>query len=126
MSAAPPPNQPPQAGFTVLPAAPEVGEDVSFSSTSTDADGSITGYEWDSTATASSRCAGQRVDPRLHRGRDLSLSLQVTDDDGDSDTAVRDVVVGGGPPQHHTCRGLRADILGTAGDDTLTGSWART
>ncbi|MGI9538724.1 MAG: lysyl oxidase family protein, partial [Miltoncostaeaceae bacterium] len=44
---APPPNQDPTASFTVAPTAPETGETVTFTDTSTDADGTIASREWD-------------------------------------------------------------------------------
>ena len=43
----PPPNQTPTASFTVAPSAPETGQTVLFTDTSTDPDGSIAARAWD-------------------------------------------------------------------------------
>ncbi len=40
-------NQPPNPDFTITPAAPAVGAAVTFTDTSTDQDGVITGRGWD-------------------------------------------------------------------------------
>jgi len=82
----PPPNQPPDASFTRSPANPNTGQAVTFTSTSTDSDGTIAGQSWDTdndgafddgTGTSSSRTfttAGSKT-----------VRLRVTDDDGASD-----------------------------------------
>ncbi len=44
---APPTNQPPVAAFSVTPSAPQVNQAVTFTDTSTDADGSIAARAWD-------------------------------------------------------------------------------
>ena len=92
----PPPNQAPTAAFTVAPAAPQTGQQATFTDTSTDTDGTIAARAWDldndgafddgtgATAARSFAAAGT-----------YTVRLQVTDDDGAPATATRQVVVRG-------------------------------
>ncbi len=43
----PPPNSPPTAAFTFLPASPQTGQQVTFTDASTDSDGTIESRAWD-------------------------------------------------------------------------------
>jgi len=91
-------NEGPTASFTVSSSSPTVGDSVTFdASGSSDADGSISSYEWDfgDGATAS----GQSVSHTYDSSGDYTATLTVTDDEGASDSASDTVSVesdGGG------------------------------
>jgi PKD repeat protein len=85
------PNAPPTARFTWTPRFPVAGASVSFTSTSTDSDGTIARYSWDlngdgifgdaTTPTATAAATGQTV------------ALQVTDDLGATSTFSRTIAL---------------------------------
>ena len=89
VSATPPPNQPPSASFTRSPASPAAGQPVTFTSTSTDSDGTIASQSWDTdndgafddgtatTATATYATAGSKT-----------VRLRAVDDDGAANEAT--------------------------------------
>ena len=89
-----PSNQPPSASFTYSPASPRVRETVTFTSTSSDPDGSVTSQTWDldndgefddaNGATASSSFAKKGT---------YVVRLRVVDDRGASSVASRSVSV---------------------------------
>ena len=91
---APPPNQPPAASFTAVPAAPLTGDVVTFVSTSTDPNGPIASQAWDldndgqfddsssATATRSFAFPGTYI-----------VRLRVTDTQGATDVESRAVPV---------------------------------
>ena len=95
----PPPNQAPTAAFTVAPAAPQTGQQATFTDTSTDTDGTIAARAWDldndgafddgtgATATRTFAAAGT-----------YTVRLQVTDDDGAPAVASGQVSVSDAPP----------------------------
>lgn len=104
----PVPNQAPTAAFEY----DAQGLDVSFTSTSSDADGSITAHAWDfDDGNASADANPQHV---YAAGGIYQVSLTVTDDDGDSDTRVRTVVASpaGGPLQNGVPVTGLADLSG--------------
>ena len=90
----PAPNAAPQASFGFSPSSPRVGEPVTFTSTSTDSDGTLTEQAWDldgdgalddatgAAAQASYATAGQRT-----------VSLRVSDDEGEPATTFTTVDV---------------------------------
>jgi PKD repeat protein len=92
--APPPQNRAPQAAFGFSPASPRAGELVTFSSSSTDPDGTVADQAWDldgdgvfddgtgATAQASYPAAGQRT-----------VTLRVSDEDGGTASAFRTVDV---------------------------------
>jgi PKD repeat protein len=82
----PPPNQPPNADFTSSAS----GLTASFTSTSTD-DGTITGYAWDfGDGTTGSGPAPQHT---YATAGTYTVTLTVTDDQGATGTATKDVTV---------------------------------
>jgi PKD repeat protein len=87
----------PTANFNVSPASPKVDELVSFNaSDSSDPDDSIVSYQWDfgDGATAS----GMIVTHRFSSQGTFSVTLMVTDESGNSDSAVKTVTVSSGNP----------------------------
>lgn len=98
-TAPPPVNTPPTASFTASTTTPAVGQTVTYTDTSTDADGTIATRAWDTdgdgqfddgtgaTATASYSAAGS-----------VTVRLQVTDDDAAPATASKAITVQDAPP----------------------------
>ena len=95
----PPANEDPIASFDASSLTPAVGEEVSFTDTSSDNDGTIAGREWDldgdgqfddstvANPTASYSAAGP-----------VTVGLRVTDDGGATATATRELTVSAAPP----------------------------
>jgi hypothetical protein len=120
VAAGPPPNQPPQATFSVTPRRPDVGEDVVFRSNSGDADGTITSHAWDLDGDGrfDDGLGGEVSRAYEHKGR-FQAGLRVTDDRGASDRARLLLIVGEPPP---FCRRRSATIVGSRRDDALVGT----
>ena len=88
------PNDPPTANFTYAPAAPLVGETVTFTSTSLDPDGSITATEWDLDGDGAFDDGSQGTAARsFPAAGSYPVSLRVTDDDGATAELTRTVTV---------------------------------
>ncbi len=85
-------TQPPVAGYTFEPAAPTVGEEVTFTSTSTD-DGTIVGYLWNfgDGATADT----QNATHTYGAAGSYTVTLTVEDNEGNTAAAVGTVPVYG-------------------------------
>ncbi|HEX5713921.1 MAG TPA: PKD domain-containing protein [Solirubrobacterales bacterium] len=111
-------NKRPLPSFTSAPAAPKVGETVSFdASASKDPDGSITKYEWDldgngsyetdtgTTASATQAYSSTGV---------VKVGLKVTDNGGASSTTTRSVAIEAQPGPEEVA-GYAESVLGTAG-----------
>jgi murein tripeptide amidase MpaA len=95
----PPVNAPPVADFRTSPLAPLVGQQVNFFSTSTDPDGAIATTEWDLDADGDFDDAVGLVASRsFATPGTYEIGVRVTDDDGDSDSRTREVVVSNPPP----------------------------
>ena len=81
----------PIASFYCMPETPIVGDRVTFTSTSTDADGYITDWNWDcgdgDTAT------GETVTHRYTAEEDYTVTLTVTDNDGKTDSQSATITV---------------------------------
>jgi serine protease len=87
-------NSAPSASFTVSPASPDVGEEVSFdASGSTDSDGTITRYEW--TFGDGSTATGESVTHSFTSSETYTVTLTVEDDEGGSDSVSKTLGVGG-------------------------------
>ncbi len=87
-------NVPPAASFNAVPVSPTTGQNVAFTSTSTDADGSVESQAWDlngdgqfddGTSTTASRT--------FAKAGNYQVSLRVTDDSGASTVATRTITV---------------------------------
>jgi hypothetical protein len=79
----PPVNLAPSATFTVSPPAPQIGQAVSFSSTATDPDGSITGQEWDLDGDGTfGDASGPTASTTFATAGAHNVSLRVADDRG--------------------------------------------
>ncbi len=79
------PGAPPQASFTFAPQNPVVGEVVTFTSTSTDADGHITQWQWNFGDGQSA--TGATISHRYTTAGQYTVTLTVTDNDGLTDSA---------------------------------------
>jgi hypothetical protein len=89
----PPENQPPTPSLAVLPASPLVGEEVTFFSSSEDADGRISEHAWDLNGDGAFDQVGAVVTRRFSTAGDLRVTLRVTDDNGASATVSRMLTV---------------------------------
>jgi PKD repeat protein len=90
----PPVNQPPVAGFDFSPLAPLAGQPVNFFSTSTDPDGAIDTTEWDLDNDGQfDDATGLATSRSFATAGSYPVAVRVTDDDGDSDTETRNVIV---------------------------------
>lgn len=89
------PNLPPVADFGFAPAQPVAGQDVTFTSASTDPDGAIATTEWDLDDDGQFDDATGLVAQRSFPAPgDYDVSVRVTDDDGATDAETRTVTVG--------------------------------
>lgn len=85
----------PEAGFSFDPANPEVGETVEFDAS--DSSGDIESYEW-GFGDGNSR-DGELVENTYDAAGEYPVSLTVTDEQGRTDTEIRDLVVSPEPAQ---------------------------
>jgi photosystem II stability/assembly factor-like uncharacterized protein len=87
----PPLNQPPAASFSFL----TTGLSVSLTDTSSDADGTVTGWSWD---FGDGTTSTERHPTHLYSSAGTyHVNLTVTDDDGATDTALHFIVAQTGP-----------------------------
>jgi hypothetical protein len=98
---------PPVADFTFSPERPKVGETVRFdASESFDPDGQIIKYEWDFEGDGTIDAQGVIVEHIFAQAGTFTVTLTVTDNDGETGTVRKTIVVG---PAHFTRAGARAD-----------------
>ena len=86
-----PANDPPTAEFSWTPETPKEGEEVTFTDESTDSDGTVEAWSWDFDDGGTSI-----IENPKHTFADngvYTVSLTVTDDDGDSDSVSHDITV---------------------------------
>ncbi len=86
---------PPVADFSFAPASPKAGEKVLFDAAeSFDPDGQIVKYEWDFTSDGTIDAQGVKVEHSFPQPGDYTVTLRVTDNDGEQSTARKTVRVG--------------------------------
>jgi len=88
-----PPNQVPIAVFGFSPSSPQILDNVTFTSTSSDTDGSILAEDWDLDNNGSYETPGHQVQRSFLFAGDYTVNLRVTDNDGAQDYATRTVKV---------------------------------
>lgn len=88
----------PTASFTVSPSEADTGQAISFSSTSTDPDGTISSYAWDFDGNGTTDATGANVSHSFADNGTPTVTLTVTDDDGASRSASHQVTVRNRPP----------------------------
>ncbi len=94
-------NADPTAGFIFEPSTPATNEQITFSSTSSDPDGTIpsANHHWDFDEDGQfDDATGETVTTSFATADTYTVGLQITDSDGASDTATRDVLVQANPP----------------------------
>jgi PKD repeat protein len=91
-------NRAPTPAFTMSAADVASGDLVTFSSTSTDPDGSITGYAWDFNGDGVPDATGPVVTRSWLQPGTPTVTLTVTDDDGAKRSTSHDVTVHNRPP----------------------------
>lgn len=88
------PNAAPAAGFTFAPSAPNAGDEITFTSTSTDGDGDTLSPTWDfdndGTFGDETTAVARRT---FAAGGAHAVSLRVSDGEGGQDTITKNVVV---------------------------------
>lgn len=89
----PKPNVAPVAGFTYAPAAPLVAQLVTFTSTSSDADGTIAKYLWDVDNDGKFVDGGPTLTAAFTRAGPHTVTLKVIDDAGGVATTFNTVTV---------------------------------
>jgi|GEM_PF-3027234 len=95
----PPTNQPPSASFTVSPGSPAVGQTVTFTDTSTDADGTVATRAWDLDDDGQyDDATGVSATRAFAAAGTYTVRVRVTDDDGAASTASRTVTVAAPAP----------------------------
>jgi hypothetical protein len=86
-------NAPPQAGFTVTPAKPAEGKEVTFASTSSDPDGPLVKQEWDLNNDGKfERTGAVASTTKLTKGP-RRIALRVTDSKGAQATSTQVITV---------------------------------
>jgi PKD repeat protein len=88
-----PVNAPPQAAFTVSPAKPVEGKEVTFASTSGDPDGPLAKQEWDLNNDGKFERSGGVVSTTKLKHGSRKIGLRVTDSKGATATSVRTIAV---------------------------------
>jgi PKD repeat protein len=83
-------NRAPVAAFGFLPASPSTGQTVTFTSSSTDPDGTIASVAWD---TDDDGAFDDTASRSFAKAGTYSVTLKVTDDNGGTDTLAKNVTV---------------------------------
>ena len=92
------PNVKPNADFSISPASPTILDNVTFTSTSTDSDGSIVSSAWDlDNDGAYNDASGAEASKMFPLAGTYTIGLLVTDNEGETDTVAKTVTVGAPP-----------------------------
>jgi len=91
-------NRPPTAGFTSSPDSPQTGDDVTFTSTASDSDGTIANVAWDLDNNGSFEATGATAHRSFAKAGTYTVRQRVTDDSGGSDIATGTVTVANRAP----------------------------
>ena len=92
-----PPNQSPNAAFTFSPSGPMVLDSVTFTSSSSDPDGSIVSTQWDFQDDGTFDATGSQVNHIYLFANDYTVRMRVTDNEGATKDLTRSVSVGTPP-----------------------------
>ena len=95
-------NRNPSADFNYSPAAPEVGETVTFTSDATDPENRIDVQRWDLDGDSNYEATGASATKKFMAGGPHTVTLLVEDQDGGSDTISKTVDVIDPPNQDPT------------------------
>jgi PKD repeat protein len=93
-----PDNRAPTAAFGFQPSAPKTGEDVTFTSTSSDRDGTIAEHRWYFDGDSTPDATGPVVVRQFALPGTHAVRLEVVDDKGSSHVVTKDVPVENRPP----------------------------
>ncbi|MEA2436077.1 MAG: large repetitive protein, partial [Thermoleophilaceae bacterium] len=92
-------NRPPVAAFTSAPASPSTGDPVTFTSSSSDPDGTIATVAWDlDNDGAYDDATGGTASKTFTKAGTYTVGVKVTDDNGDSSTVSHTVTVANRAP----------------------------
>jgi PKD repeat protein len=92
-----PPNRPPAASFAFSPDAPGAGDTVTFTSTSSDADGQVKRVDWDFDGDGFYDATGPTATHAYPGAGSYDVTMRAQDDRGDLSTVTRRVTVSGAP-----------------------------
>jgi hypothetical protein len=90
-------NRPPDAAFTVDPAAPGPGTAVTVDADAVDPDGEVVRYDWDLDGDGAVERTGETVEWTFAGAGERTVRLRAVDDDGAADVATRTVDVNAPP-----------------------------
>ncbi|WP_217925115.1 PKD domain-containing protein [Miltoncostaea oceani] len=92
-----PANQAPVSSFTYSPTGPTANATVTFTDASSDADGTIATREWDLDGNGSFEATGTAPTTSYPSPGPVTVSLRVTDDDGETATSSQTLTVAAQP-----------------------------